>query len=248
MAISGYSKDEFGSKLAEVVTAARPIRSVQQLKGREEQLTTIDRALYAVGRHVFIFGDRGVGKSSLAATAAYQYQSSDAEPIFVSGSPDETFSSVIANIVVQALHRTRTEVVKEQKSFSIEYRGFKWSHGQEISTIDLVAQIRTVGDAAELLKQIAEKHSEKPTVVLDEFDTIPSEQDRGKFAALLKQLGDQSINLKFLITGVGKSCHELLGAHQSAHRQLATIELNRLGWEGRREIVQEAVEYPLTLT
>ena len=240
MAISGYTKDEFGQKLATVVNAATPIRSIQHLKGREQQLEEIERALFAVGRHIFIFGDRGVGKSSLAATAAYQYQSPDAEPIFVSGSPDDTFQSVIANIAVQALGRSKVENRKNQESASIEFRGLKWSTGYEVSTIDLGAQIKSIGDATELLKQVALKHSDKPTVVLDEFDTIPDPAERAKFASLLKQLGDQSVNIKFFITGIGTSCQELLGAHQSAHRQLATIELHRLGWEGRREIVQDA--------
>ena len=240
MAISGYTKDEFGQKLATVVNAATPIRSIQHLKGREQQLEEIERALFAVGRHIFIFGDRGVGKSSLAATAAYQYQSPDAEPIFVSGSPDDTFQSVIANIAVQALGRPKVENRKNQESASIEFRGLKWSTGYEVSTIDLGAQIKTIADATELLKQVPLKHSDKPTVVLDEFDTIPDPAERAKFASLLKQLGDQSVNIKFFITGIGTSCQELLGAHQSAHRQLATIELHRLGWEGRREIVQDA--------
>lgn len=240
MAIPGYTKDEFGTKLATVVNAASPIRSIQHLKGREQQLEEIERALYAIGRHVFIYGDRGVGKSSLAATAAYQYQSSDGEPIFVSGSPDETFNSVIANIAMQAVGRSKIESRKQHESLSMEFRGLKWATGHEISTIDLGSQIKSVGDATELLKQVAQKHSEKPTVVLDEFDTIPDQQERAKFAALLKQLGDQSVALKFFITGVGQSCQELLGAHQSAHRQLATIELLRLGFEGRREIVLDA--------
>ena len=217
MAISGYTKDEFGQKLATVVNAATPIRSIQHLKGREQQLEEIERALFAVGRHIFIFGDRGVGKSSLAATAAYQYQSPDAEPIFVSGSPDDTFQSVIANIAVQALGRSKVENRKNQESASIEFRGLKWSTGYEVSTIDLGAQIKSIGDATELLKQVALKHSDKPTVVLDEFDTIPDPAERAKFASLLKQLGDQSVNIKFFITGIGTSCQELLGAHQSAH-------------------------------
>lgn len=248
MTIHGYNKDEFGKKLASVVNAATPVRSIQHLKGRDQQLEEIERALYAVGRHIFIYGDRGVGKSSLAATAAYQHQSADAEPIFVSGSPDETFQSIIANIAVQALGRSKTENIKSQESASIEFRGMKWAAGYEVSTIDLAAQIKSIGDATELLKQVAQKHSDKPTVVLDEFDTIPDQAERAKFASLLKQLGDQSIDLKFFITGIGQSCQELLGAHQSAHRQLATIELMRLSFEGRREIVLDAAkEFELEL-
>lgn len=242
MTIAGYTKDDFGQKLNSVVNPATPIRSIQHLKGRDQQLEEIERALYAAGRHIFIFGDRGVGKSSLAATAAYQYQSPDAEPIFVSGSPDETFQSIIANIAVQALGRSKTQQLKTQESRSIDFRGMRWSSGHEVSTIDLASQIQSIGDATELLKQVAQKHSTKPTVVLDEFDTIPDVAERAKFASLLKQLGDQQLELKFFITGIGQSCQELLGAHQSAHRQLATIELMRLSFEGRREIVQDAAD------
>jgi hypothetical protein len=45
-----------------------------------------------------------------------------------------------------------------------------------------------------------------------------------------------------IFTGIGRSLDELLGAHQSAYRQLETVELPRLGWDARREIVKSAVE------
>lgn len=77
--------------------------------------------------------------------------------------------------------------------------------------------------------------------MLDEFDAIKDLAERTKFAELLKQLGDQSINLKFIFTGIGNSIDELVGAHPSAFRQLETVELPRLGWNARRAIVKKAV-------
>lgn len=218
MSFGEYTKHDFGTKLSEVVSPSRPIRSIQYLKGREPQLDTIDRALFAPGRHVFIYGDRGVGKSSLAATAAYQYQSVESEPIFVSGSIDDTFKTVVANIANHALGRSRFESIKSESNMGFEWRGLKWGAGVEISTIDIATQIQSVGDAVELLKQVARQHSDKPIVVLDEFDTIAEQSERNKFAALLKQLGDQSVNIKFIFTGIGSTLEELLGAHQSAYR------------------------------
>lgn len=240
--IGRYDKHDFGMKLNEVVSPARPIRSIQYLKGRERELDAIERALFAPGRHAFIYGDRGVGKSSLAATVAFQYQSAEAEPIFVSGSSDDTFKTVIANIANQALGRSRTESVKVQVHSGFEWRGLKLGCGKEISALDIAAQMQSVGDAADLLKQVAARHSEKPMVVLDEFDAIADPGERNKFAALLKQLGDQSINLKFIFTGIGRTLEELLGAHQSAYRQLHTVELPRLGWDARRDIVTLAAD------
>ena len=242
MSFGEYTEYEFGTRLSEVVSPSSPIRSIQYLKGRDPQLLAIDRALFAPGRHVFIYGDRGVGKSSLAATAAYQYQSAESDPIFVSGSIDDTFKTVVANIANKVLGRSRVEAVKQNTNMGIEWRGLKWGAGIEISTIDIASQIQSVGDAVELLKQVAKQHSEKPIVVLDEFDTIVELSERNKFAALLKLLGDQSVNLKFIFTGIGRTLDELLGAHQSAYRQLETVELFRLGWEARREIVVRAAE------
>jgi hypothetical protein len=85
-------------------------------------------------------------------------------------------------------------------------------------------------------------HSKRPVVVVDEFDTIPDVRDRNRFAALLKALGDREVDLKFIFTGVGRSLEDLLGAHPSAYRQLATFEVSRLGWDARREIVTQAAQ------
>lgn len=72
-----------------------------------------------------------------------------------------------------------------------------------------------------------------------QLETLKSETS---FASLLKQLGDQSVNIKFIFTGIGKTLEDLLGAHPSAFRQLETVELSRLSWEGRLEIVVRAAD------
>jgi hypothetical protein len=241
MTIEGYTEDEFGTKLGILLSPSRPIHDVEHLKGRSRELDTIKKSLYAPGRHVFIYGDRGVGKSSLGQTAAIQYQTAGTLPIFASGSPNDTFNTILGNIVSQAMGQRRTEAIDRFEQQSVELNGMKFTEGHEATRIDLAAAIRSVGDAVELLSQIA-SHSNKRSVVIDEFDTITDPSERNKFAALLKQMGDRSINLKFIFTGIGRSLDELLGAHQSAYRQLETVELPRLGWDARREIVRSAVE------
>jgi uncharacterized protein len=178
MSIQGFCKADFGAKINAILSPAHPIRSVEQLKGRTQELDIIERALYADGRHVFVFGDRGVGKSSLAATAAFQYQSADANPIFGAGAEDDSFKSVVANIANKALGRSRTESIRLTNSISLEWRGLRWSSGEEINPTDIASRIQTVGDAAELLHEIGQRHSQKPIIVIDEFDAISSLQER----------------------------------------------------------------------
>ncbi|MCS3805833.1 archaellum biogenesis ATPase FlaH [Chromobacterium alkanivorans] len=243
MAIQGYSKSEFGEELARVLSPARPISSIEKLYGREIEIETIERSLYQPGRHIFIYGDRGIGKSSLAATAAYQYHNSETSPIFVGGSCDETFKSIIANIANKAMSISRFVNTKKTSNFGFEWKGVKFNSGIETNSKDIASQIQGVGDAADLLDQISKVLPKKTVIVIDEFDAIPEIDDRNKFASLLKQLGDQDINIRFIFTGIAKSIDELLGAHQSAYRQLETIELANLSWDARYDLVKNAMSH-----
>lgn len=234
-------EEAFIGKLKNTVSPALPIRTIELLRGRESELETIRRALVMPGRHAFIFGDRGVGKSSLAHTAANLCQSSDGAPITVSGSADGTFNSIVANIAYQALDRSRVEEVsKRTQGVSFSWRGLSLGGNREVSPVDFAAHLRTIGDAAGLLAEIGALHSQAPIIVLDEFDTIADVNERNKFASLIKILGDQEVSVTFIFTGIGASLDGLLGAHQSSYRQLATVELGRLGWDGRREIAMSA--------
>jgi hypothetical protein len=185
---------------------------------------------------VFIYGDRGVGKSSLAAAAARQYQSADANYLDIGCGPDATLSSIVANTALQALAQSRLRSRKTSTKAGVSFRFLTLERSAEDVARDLHAEVRTVLDAIEVLREVAATHSEKPIVVLDEFDRIQDAATRHIFADLIKHLGDKKVNLKFIFTGVAGTLTELLGAHQSAIRQLATIELGRLSWDARWDI------------
>jgi uncharacterized protein len=229
-------RESFALRLNELVSPSQPIQSIEHLHGRSHELDQIDKALYAPGRHVFIFGDRGVGKSSLAAAAARQYQSVEADYVDIGCGPDATLPSIVANIALQALMQSRLKSKKVSTKAGISLRFLTLERSAEEVSRDLHTEIRTVSDAVEVLREVADIHSEKPIVVLDEFDRIQDLSTRHVFADLIKHLGDKKINLKFIFTGVSSSLYEILGAHQSAIRQLATIELQRLSWNARWDI------------
>lgn len=242
MAIAGSNLNDrhtFGERLSKLVFPSQPIDRIEYLFGRKRELDRIERALFAGGRHIFIYGDRGVGKSSLAATAAFQYQSADNSPIFVGCGPNATFASVVANIAYEAAKVSRIHAVTTSATAGLAWKYFSIESGKTQAVRNLHDEIRTVSDAVAVLDEVARIHSDKPIVVLDEFDRMNA-ADRNLFADLLKQCGDKHTPIKTIITGVGDSLEGLLGAHESAIRQLDTIELGRLSWEGRWEIVQKA--------
>ena len=234
------SKADFGERLSQVVTPSMPIQSVEHLRGRAGEIDKIDKALYAPGRHVFIYGDRGVGKSSLAAAAGHQNQSSDGSYIDIGCARDSTLRSVVANIAYQAISASRIKSSTLTVSGGLHSRFLNLGASKEIALKNLREELQTIGDAVEMLREVSAAHSERPLVVIDEFDRISDPNERHAFADLLKQISDKKVNLRFIFTGVGNSLDDLLGAHPSAIRQLATLELQRLGWEGRWEIVLAA--------
>lgn len=240
MAIAGFDKHQFGTRLNEVLFASQPIQSVEHLFGRQQELDRIEKALFAAGRHIFVHGDRGVGKSSLAATAANQYQSAESAYIDVGCSPDATLKSIVANIAYRAIHASRLRKTKFNASMSVELRFLKAALTRETTQANLHDEIVSLADAVDVLREAAGLHSERPIAVLDEFDRISDTNERAAFADLIKQMGDKKVPLKLIFTGVGKSLDQLLGAHQSAIRQLEGIELPKLSWDARWDIVLAA--------
>src|SRR3981189_1934518 len=83
MAIRGVTDEDLKRILSENLTPSDSIKTPERLFGREKTLTTIDRAFSSPGRQIFIFGDRGVGKTSLALTAAYLHTGMENAPIYV---------------------------------------------------------------------------------------------------------------------------------------------------------------------
>ncbi len=219
MAIEGFDRSSFGKRLNELVSPSRPVSSIEHLIGREDQLDRIEKALYAPGRNVFIYGERGVGKTSLAATAASLWQSVDAEYIDVSCSPDTTIKTLISSIASQAVRKTWTTNFNLTQKASVGFKWLQYSETSETSFVDFSMRINGLGDALEILKEIASIHSDAPVIVVDEVDRISDETQIDLLADLLKQLGDKRVELKFIFTGVGSTLNEILGAHRSAIRE-----------------------------
>ena len=244
MAIDGVDEQKLLELQNKLLSPSDPIRSAEFLRGREGVLKDIRRHLSTKGRHVFIYGDRGVGKTSLAHTAAIQFHPSDSDPIRVAGAEGETFETIISSVV----RRVYLKNAKPRKNEVEGKLGLELISGLPISlamkrTIDRgeAPEIRSLNDAIEAIAYVSKCYSGVPVVVIDEFDRFENDADKRKFAELIKQISDQEINVKLIFCGIGESMHSLLGAHYSTGRAITPIELPRLDHESLIKIVTTAV-------
>jgi Cdc6-like AAA superfamily ATPase len=241
VAIRGLGIDEFKTLLKENLTPARAISSPQHLKGREKVLRQIDRSFNSPGKHIFIYGDRGVGKTSLAQTAAFIQQSSDGNPILVTCG-GSSFLSTIRDAGRSALPAGDAVFQKKiEHKLKAGVGGFGYDFTRSL-TSGVVPPVESINDAVQLLKFIGECHSKEPVIILDEFDQLATDAERKACAEVIKQVSDQKVNVRFILCGIGTSLEDLIGVHLSTGRYLSPVPLERLTQDARWEIIQAAAQ------
>jgi hypothetical protein len=169
VAIPRLDQDAFKKILRQNLTPARAISSPEHLKVRARTLTQIDRAFNSPGKHIFIYGDRGVGKTSLAQTAVFIQQSSDAEPILLACG-GMTFLDTVRDAVKRALPAGDGLYQKKiEHKLKAGILGFGYDMSRSLSS-GTVPPIDSVNDAVQLLRFVGEVHSREPVIIFDDFD------------------------------------------------------------------------------
>lgn len=227
MSINNLTRDEFVRILHHQLSPAHPIQLFEHLFGRFEQLQTIGQALCAPGRHVFIYGGRGVGKSSLAQTAAYKHQSSDSPPIILSCEKKSTFLGIIQALIERLFNNPSGDQITKTIKVGINIPKLTLEQETSIKSGE-IPLAKDINSAAHLLNYFSIKYSKKTLIVLDEFNLIGDQSERDLFADFIKQLVDQSVSIQFIFCGIGKSLDELLEGHASSYRCMVGIEVKGL--------------------
>ena len=244
-AVINRTQQDFGKALSKVLSPAQPLQSEEFLKGRADQLHGIEKALYAPGRHVLIHGMRGVGKSSLAQTAAFKI-AKGYDPIIVRCDPQSTFKSIIKDICDEALGKDPR--IAEEIKTSEAGAGLSWSILNLMGKVSLgktereIDEPLSVNDAVRAIQFLCQKIGGKPVFVVDEFDLIPSVEVQRDFANLVKQVSDKHVGACFIFCGIADSAEALMAAHASADRYFHAVDLGKLPWDARIQIVETAAE------
>jgi uncharacterized protein len=223
----------------ELFLPSRPITLREALRGRTRQLERTLETLQTPGRSVFVFGERGVGKTSLAQTAAFLFNSSEVDPVFLACHRRSSFAEIVAQIVRKLAAFGR---MPSMRTVTAEGKVSLGSLAEIVTTIEEKPLEALSGIdpnlAVDLFNAVCPTRlSGRVVVLLDEIDTIQDEKTQGDLAYLIKQIGDRECKIKFIFAGIGESIDTLLREHESASRYIATIKLDRLSLSDLREIV-----------
>ena len=185
--------------------------------GRMPQIRKVIDAINQAGQSVLIYGERGVGKTSLANVIDEFYLSIANARIYtphITCDGDDTFSSIWQKVLSE---RDRTRPTADLSDSCVdELDAIVDDNGGEFAPHD----IRAVADA------VTQTHLFIP--IIDEFDRLEDEAAIRLFTDTIKTLSDHSRNTTIILVGVGDTIDDLISEHESVERALVQVLMQRM--------------------
>jgi AAA ATPase domain len=218
----GFGDGNYGYRRA--FLPSQPVTDATAFAGRGDLLRRVIRAIEDQHLHVILYGDRGIGKTSvlrvvceLAGKANYvvQYTSCGEDSDFA-----ETFRAFAARVplLYDAEFDPSVEAVEQGGSMADRLPPGNF----------------TVSQLSEVLASVA---GTRVLIVLDEFDRATNPRFRNGVAELIKNLSDRAIRVQLLIAGVADNLTDLIAHVPSIRRNIVGVAVPNMSDDEVRELV-----------
>jgi Cdc6-like AAA superfamily ATPase len=217
--------DQVRFRLRDAFTPSRPITRPQMFAGRTHILRSLIRAIEEQHLHVVIYGERGIGKTSLLNILADLAQNAKYLVRYVSCSEgaqfENTFRAILRDIPL-LYHRDYTPTSDE---------------AEQGKTLEDLAgsETLTVARATDILARLS---NTRVVIILDEFDRALNPAFRASIAELIKSLSDRSIRVQLVIGGVAASLTELIDRIPSIRRNIYGMQIPNMSNEEIANLIQ----------
>lgn len=245
----GRRKKIIESGVLETFTPHQPVRAYELLLGREREVQEMIEYLTTPGLNVLVFGDRGVGKSSISNIVGHVFEKEFREFKVIRKRCDNETS--FQAIVEDPLNEVGIDITSggaplPRRNWDLgsivptplgspEEAWTEKSENAVETTVENSRQFDRAASPAWVAKHISQ---EKILYILDEVDLIASDEVRKKLAQLVRFVSDDTESrFKFLIVGIAKTAANLTAGHKTVQRCLREIPLERLESAHIRQIV-----------
>jgi Cdc6-like AAA superfamily ATPase len=220
-----------GLKVGLVFRPSAPVDEEKLFAGRIDQMRRVADAVNQPGRHAVIFGERGVGKTSLVSVLSKRL-----------GNPAGTLAAVRVNCNSADDYSSLWHKVFSQFEIFESTRRMGFGQGQEEHTrVPLRNQLpeKITPSAVISALGLISTHS-VPVIILDEFDRLAPEVTR-LVADTIKTLSDQNITSTLVLVGVADAVSQLISQHESTERALVQVPIERMTRDELNEILDKGL-------
>ena len=231
--------NQLGIKAGSIFTPSAPI-SVQDLfAGRIDQLRQVFDSINQLGQHSIIYGERGVGKTSLAniivaiSQAQDTKQASKMVAIRINADGSDDYNKLWRKIFdeLKIIGKTTKMGFLTSEEFEIIPLSQEFIDSEKEISPDKVRQILTlIANQCHFL------------IIIDEFDRIRDSVVRSAIADTIKTLSDHAMNTTIILVGVADNVTELIEEHESIERALKQIQMPRMSDKERSEIIDKGLQ------
>jgi ABC-type thiamine transport system ATPase subunit len=202
---------------AKAFTPTAPVDEKSLFSGRTNEIMQVINTIYQKGQHAIIYGERGVGKTSLANVLTLFLNATPGTILSprVNCDASDTFESIIKKVF--------SEINLITKKRSIGFSG--QPEPSQLNAVDLLEHPFSPDAVRKALSILATQFI--PILIFDEFDRLQP-KIKNLFADTIKTLSDHAIGATVLLVGVADSVDELIEAHQSVERALMQIRMPRM--------------------
>lgn len=216
--------------LTQAFRPAAPIDRQSLFSGRTRQLGDLFAVADQAGQHAVVFGERGVGKTSLVSVAAEVLGAAGVLTARTTCDRSDDYESVWK----KALGEVHFTVTRPGVGFAGRPRDVR------VAASSLLAEDATPHDVRRGLQAIAS--GRRVAIFIDEFDRLASADDRLLFADTIKTLSDELPDATVVLVGVADDVEQLIAEHQSIERALVQVHMPRMSPDELAQIVTGGVE------
>ena len=217
-------------RLGMVFTPATPIQSADLFSGRSNLLLRIADAVNQPGMHCILFGERGVGKTSLANILPEVIGATTADEVAVASTSCDT-SDTYATL----MHKLMQEVATVRE---INRAGF----GDLPSLLEKPLSDYLPDQPTPIAMRILlETHPARWLLIVDEFDRLDDRASIRLISDTIKTLSDHAVPATMVLVGVADSVEDLLGEHRSIERCLTQVLMPRMTRDELTDIVDHGL-------
>ncbi|MDQ6867879.1 MAG: ATP-binding protein [Pseudomonadota bacterium] len=210
----------------QLFTPSTPIDENALFAGRGEQVRKMLDASMERGKHVILFGERGVGKTSLAKVFHSLFPST-LRYIFAireQADPSDNFSSIWRK-VFKDIH------IRASRDGKADLRPIADYYPNDIAPDDVRRELEAVF-----------KSSDIPILIIDEYDKFGERKKTNELMAnTIKSLSDYGVNVTVILVGVADNINDLMGEHESLGRCVEQIPMPRMNIGERKEILDKII-------
>ena len=203
--------------LRQEFTPGRPVDKYRLFAGRRDQVDDVYDAVITEGMHVLLYGERGVGKTSLAQVL-HQFLE----------------RAKVYSLNVKTINCDRTDDFT-----SLWLKVFREMNAEGHTAKDMLGAVLdkdliTPDDVRFFLTRL-DGYS---LIIFDEFDKLPDPHSRVLFADTIKNLADHAVKTTIMLVGVADTVDELISEHKSIERSLSQVRMPRMAADEITEIIE----------